>query len=439
MLKQLLTAIGVLWLLQSVAHASELSAVHVERSGQATQLIFDFSKPVRHELLVLEPADGKPHRVVLDFKHTPLPKPLPKVNLDNTYVQGLRFGVREGRDLRVVLDLNAAARARTYTRAGKGKVAEQLVVDLVHPNAVPVTVAPAQAKASPRDILIAVDAGHGGADPGAIGPGNVREKDITLAISKQLVAALNRQKGYRAFLTREDDTFLSLAARRERARAERADLFISVHADAFTHKHARGASVFALSHSGATSETARLLAERENKTDLIGGVGIMDLDAVEKDLRLVLADLSVTANLGISLEVGSNVLDELGRITDLHKHQVEQARFAVLRSLDMPSILVETGFISNPEEARKLASKSFQGELVGALIRGISKHFATNPPPGSYLAMGAAQREYTITRGDTLTGIAARFNVGVNELMQHNGLSREEVIRVGQTLAIPQG
>src|SRR5690606_22396120 len=285
----------------------------------------------------------------------------------------------------------------------------------------------------------AVDAGHGGEDPGALGPNRLREKEVTLSIAKELVAAINAQPGFTGKLTRTGDYFIPLKKRRDLARNMKADLFVSIHADAFTKASARGASVFALSQNGATSETARFLAQRENESDLIGGVGNISLDDKDAVLAGVLVDLSMSATLNSSLQVGHQVLNSMGGIAHLHKRHVEQAGFMVLKSPDVPSILVETGFISNPQEARKLATPSYRKEMAHAIFRGVRQHFAQNPPAGSYLVakQGAnPAREHIISSGDTLTGIAQRYNVTVNQLLAHNNL-KSHVIKVGQKIKIP--
>ncbi len=228
-----------------------------------------------------------------------------------------------------------------------------------------------------RLVIVALDPGHGGEDPGAIGPSGLYEKDVALAISLRLRDRINAQPGMRAMLTRDGDYFVPLQERVRKARRVQADLFISIHADAFMNPQARGASVFALSESGASSTAARWLAKKENASDLVGGVNIKSKDA---GTMRVLLDMSTTAQIKDSLKLGRAVLGHLGRVGKLHKRQVEQAGFAVLKAPDIPSILVETGFISNPEEEQKLQAPSYQIELANALMTGITRYFARNPP-----------------------------------------------------------
>jgi N-acetylmuramoyl-L-alanine amidase len=228
-----------------------------------------------------------------------------------------------------------------------------------------------------RLITVAIDPGHGGEDPGAISRTGTHEKNITLAIARKLKAKIDKEPNMRAALTREGDYFISLPMRLEKARHVNADLFVSVHADAFIKPHARGSSVFALSERGATSAAARWLAKKENEADLIGGV---NLDIKDPYLKQTLLDLSQTATINDSLKLGKEVLSEIGDINHLHKSNVEQAGFAVLKSPDIPSILVETAFISNPDEERKLKNPAYQEKLADAILAGIKRYFANNPP-----------------------------------------------------------
>jgi len=294
-----------------------------------------------------------------------------------------------------------------------------------------------------RAIVIAIDAGHGGEDPGALGPKGAREKHVTLAIAKELQRQINAERGYRAELVRTGDYFIPLRKRTVIARKKGADLFVSIHADAAPRAAAFGASVYALSDRGATSETARWLADSENQSDLIGGAGNVSLDDKDKMLAGVLLDLSMTASLSSSLNVGQKVLSNMGRITPLHKRRVEQAGFMVLKSPDIPSILVETGFISNPNEAAKLATLSHQQSLARSIQSGIRQFFQQNPPPGTYVAwlrdsgkIAPGPREHVVSSGESLALIAQRYQVGLAVLRSANNL-RSDTIKVGQTLNIP--
>jgi len=302
--------------------------------------------------------------------------------------------------------------------------------------------APASTKRVPpgggRDLVIAVDAGHGGKDPGARGARGTREKDVTLAISKRLTELLAREPGMRGVMTRKGDQFVVLRDRMERARGAKADLFVSIHADAARDRRARGATVYVLSEKGATDEAARRLAARENAADLIGGVELGNKDRV---LASVLLDLSQNACLSSSIGAGDAVLAELGRIGPLKRRKVQQAPFLVLKSPDVPSMLVETAYISNPDEERNLGSRAHQQKIAQALLAGIRNYFAANPPDGTLFASAIGPGRdgtirHVIRRGDTLSGIASRYNVSVQKIRVANRLNGDRVM-VGQVLRIP--
>lgn len=306
-----------------------------------------------------------------------------------------------------------------------------------------------------RDVIVAIDAGHGGQDPGATGPSGIREKHITLAIARALREELSRHDGVKAELVRSGDYFIPLASRRDIARTKlKADLFVSIHADAALHRKARGASVFALSRNGATSSLAQMLADRENQADLVGGA----LEDKDKMVASVIADLALEGAMEHSMKVGGTVLKELSGTTPLHKRYIEKAGFAVLKSADFPSILVETGFISNPQEEKNLRNAGHQQKLARAITRGVMSYFTGNPPPGTYLAWkrdkgamtiayatpansksaaSVADTRHTISRGDTLEKIANRYQVGLSDLRRANALSHNQTIKVGQVLQIP--
>ena len=285
--------------------------------------------------------------------------------------------------------------------------------------------------------LVVIDAGHGGHDPGAISPhGGQLEKEVTLAIAKAVRDEMLKSGRVRVALTRDSDKFIVLQDRYQIARKLNADLFISIHADAFREPSARGASIYTLSTRGATSTTAQYLADTENEADRVGGVQLAEMDPM---LAGVLADLSMTGTLDTSLNVGRLILQQIEGVARLHKKQVEQAGFVVLKSPDVPSLLVETGFISNPQEADRLATPAYQDKMARAIRRGIQTWFARQPPPGTLLAWQREQggREVTIAVGDTLSQIAERFGVPVADIKSTNGLSRD-VIYIGQTLVIPE-
>ncbi|MBF8778953.1 N-acetylmuramoyl-L-alanine amidase [Pseudomonas fulva] len=445
---------------------TQVKSVRLWRAPDNTRLVFDLSGPVQHSVFTL----SAPDRLVIDINGASLGAPL-NVPTSNTPITSLRSAQRTPNDLRVVVDLKKAVTPKSFTLAPNAQYGNRLVVDLYDEEAdaiaasspapaptpvatsastpaLPVTPAQPAAKLPPapsgkRDIVIAIDAGHGGEDPGASGARGQHEKDIVLQIAKELQRQINSEKGYRAELTRTGDYFIPLRKRTEIARKKGADLFISIHADAAPSRAAFGASVFALSDRGATSETARWLADSENRSDLIGGAGNVSLDDKDRMLAGVLLDLSMTATLSSSLNVGQKVLGNLGRITPLHKQRVEQAGFMVLKSPDIPSILVETGFISNANEASKLATRSHQQALARSIHTGVRQFFQQNPPPGTYIAwlrdsgkIAQGPREHTVRPGETLAMLAVRYQVSVASLRSANNL-KSEALKVGQQLAIP--
>ena len=431
---QRLLGLGAAVVLALPVLATEVEGVRMWRAPDHTRLVFDLSGPAEHKLFTL----SNPHRVVIDVTDTKLGAELDALQLDGTPIARLRHARQNKKDLRVVLDLEHQVKPRSFALRRHEEMPDRLVIDLY--DKVQSEEKTLQQVSRERDIVIAIDAGHGGEDPGALGPGGLREKDVVLAISRQLQKAVDSKRGFSAKLVRTGDYYIPLRKRVKKGRELRADLFVSIHADAFTRKDARGAGVYAVSSRGATSETARFLAQRENESDLIGGAGSLSLGDKDDTLAGVLLDLSMTATMNASLDVGASVLEQLGSVTHLHKKRVEQANFSVLRSPDVPSILVETGFITNPQEARNLRDPSFQRRLAQKLSDGIVAHFSGRPPAGTWLAANPTEgeRRHIIANGDTLTGIAARYKVSVAALKKMNGINTS-VIRVGQTLTIPSG
>jgi N-acetylmuramoyl-L-alanine amidase len=424
----------VLFAVSAAQAEVQVRDVRLWAGPDSTRVVLDLSSPADHKLFTLE----NPHRVVIDLKPAKLVLPAAGVPAGTGLVRSVRAANRPGGEVRVVLDLSSAATPRSFLVRPEGRYGHRLIIELDAPRAR--AQAPVRRTDGVRDVVIAIDAGHGGEDPGAIGPRGTYEKDIALAVSRQLAALIDREPGMRAVLTRTGDYFLSHQQRVAVARTNRADLFISIHADAFKNPNARGSSVYALSAKGATTEAARWLAARENAADLVGGVSLDDKDDM---LASVLLDLSQNASIGASLEAGDIVLSRLGAINRLHKSSVQQAGFIVLKAPDIPSILVETAFISNVDEEQRLREPRFQAQLAGALMSGVREYFYTNPPPGTWVAQnrsrgGGGPREIVIARGDTLSGIATRYNVSVPVLRKHNGLTSDN-IRVGQVLTIPGG
>ncbi len=424
----------VQWTLATTATAATVEAARVHVAPDHTRLVFDLSEPAVHRVFQL----ASPPRVVVDLDRSALDLDLDQVQLDGTAIRGMRSGVQDRRDLRIVLDLNAPVRPRSFLLKPNERYGDRLVIDLFTTTweSEPIKRAEEYLRER-RPVVVAVDAGHGGEDPGALGPGHVREKDVVLSIARKLHQRLQREPGFHPVLIRTGDYYLALRKRTELAREAGADLFISLHADSFRHASARGGSVYILSSQGASSESARWLAQSENQADLVGGV---DLEGKESVVAQVLLDLYVTSTLQQSHDVAATLLQGLGRVTRLHKRQVEKAQFVVLKSPDIPSLLVETGFISNPQEAAQLASARHQERLAGAIADAVIEYYRASPPPGTWLAWQRASEsvgvKHQIAQGDTLSGIASKYQVSVHAIRELNGLSSDR-IRIGQVLQIP--
>ncbi len=502
-----------------------------------TRVVLDLSGRADHQLLTLT----GPDRVVIDVRNARL-QPGVVAQGKRGVIQGLRTGIRDGHDLRVVLDLKDNVKPRSFYLKPDSSNGHRIVVDL---RAVPVAAAPAPTPASRavqappvrtvaaaapvalprsptvtakkiapakdtrpmsnvakpvdsavqitavakpraehmsvdatsteiqahapaatatapvktaratghgRTLIVAIDAGHGGKDVGARGPSGTHEKVVVLAIARKLAALVEKEPGMRPVMVRDSDHFIRLRERMQKARKQHADLFVSIHADAFNDHRARGSSVFVVSERGETSEMARILADQENAADLAGGVSLNDKDEL---LKSVLLDLSQSASIEASMNVADNVLGELKQIGNVHKSRVQQAGFMVLKSPDVPSILVETAFISNPTEERLLRDSRHQQRLAAAIMKGIRTYFRDNPPPGTVMAnrdsdkgsessvtsretntATASAKQHVIKRGETLSGLAERYAVSLERLRVANNLSGDRLL-VGSVLRIP--
>ena len=397
------------------AYATEvpITATRIWPAPDYTRVTIESKQPVKHTLFSLD----NPDRLVLDLEDVALSATLneiaTRISADDPYIKGVRVGRFKPGTVRLVFDLKARVKPEAFALAPIGEYGHRLVLDVyplqppdpllaflrsreaeraetpsAAPDAVPPAVAQGETPAAPkilprtarppseRLITIAIDAGHGGEDPGARGRRGTLEKDVTLAISQKLKQRIDNEPNMRAVLIRDGDYFMPLQMRVSKARRVRADLFVSIHADAFIKPSANGSSVFALSESGATSAAARWLAKKENDADLIGGV---NLGIQDPYLKQTLLDLSQTASINDSLKLGKAVLAEMGGINRLHKNYVEQAGFAVLKAPDIPSILIETAFISNPDEEQKLKSPAYQNKMADAIFTGIKNYFSKNP------------------------------------------------------------
>jgi N-acetylmuramoyl-L-alanine amidase len=373
--------------------------VRVWPGPDATRVVFELSSPATYTVLCLR----DPDRVVIDFTGAHLE--MAALPAGQGFIKQLRAGAR-GQDLRLVMDLTAPAAPHSFI-APQAEFGQRIVLDLVPGKAVTPT-APPVVKSTPltngRDIVVAIDAGHGGTDPGAIGVNQTHEKDVTLAIARRLQQIINAEPGMRAVLTRDADHFMALRARIQRAREQQADMFVSVHADAYRDRSRIGSSVYVLSARGASDEAARWLAERENAADLVGGVSLEDKDAV---LASVLLDLSQSASMSASLDAAEKVLHELYSVGNIKRPSVQQAGFLVLKSPDIPSMLVETAFISNPDDEARLNDPLHQQRLAEAIHAGVRTYFYGNPPPGTRIAQLRQQNPSDQMASTPAGGVAA--------------------------------
>lgn len=431
--------LSLIFPLAPFAGAGEIKGIRIRPAPERTRIVFDVSRPVEYQIFALK----NPRRLVIDIAGMQLKTDFDDLSLKRTPITNIRHARRDNQDLRVVLDLDSEVKPRSFVLKPIMQYGDRLVVDLYteEQQYTPVIQQSDLISRQMRDVVIAIDAGHGGEDPGAIGFGKLREKDVVLKIAKRAYQLLEKETGFKGFMIRSGDYYVGLKERREHARKMQADVLVSIHADAFKTADARGASVYALSLKGATSENARWLAESENRADLIGGAGGVSLDDKDDLLAGVLLDLSMTYSLTSSINIGKSVIGSLRGVTKLRSSRVEQAGFAVLKSPDIPSILIETGYISNPRDAAALKSKAHQAKLAKAIISGLKHYVIMNPPDGSYLAWKKSENAhrlltYVIENGDTLSGIADKYRVSAEQIRRANGL-RSDIIRTGQVIKIP--
>ncbi len=440
---QRLLVLFTLLILAGATLATSVTNVRLWRAPDHTRVVFDLSAEVDHRVFTL----SQPDRVVIDMTGTSLDNSYADLELDDSGIRTIRSAAREDGSLRMVLDLDAELSPRSFVLQPNEQYGHRLVVDLQRDDRTSPTIEAAREvrraeTEGQRDIVIAIDAGHGGEDPGAIGVRGTYEKHVAMAIAREMERLVEDAEGYTPFMVRTGDYYISLVRRRQLAREADADFFVSVHADAFTSSQPSGASVYALSDGGATSTMAEFLASSENRADRIGGVGGIDMQDMDAMVREVIVDLAMTHSMQEGLTIGEQVLQRMGQVTNLHRRRVEQAGFAVLKSPDVPSILVEAGFMSNPRDEANLGSQAYRQRLARSVFAGIRDYFDSNPPPGTwvYAQRRDANRygDYTVRSGDTLSGIANRHGISVNRLREINNMN-SDTIRIGQTLRVPSG
>ncbi len=436
---QKILALAVLsgWVQIACAGQIQVESLRYWTAPDHTRMVFDVTDAPSHQVFLLK----NPARLVIDIHQARLNKKFKQPAADNPFFSRVRSAPRNKTDLRVVVDLKQPVDPKSFVLKPRKQYGHRLVVDLYQKTAKDARVAMRSEtrvtktiKNKQRDIVIAVDAGHGGDDPGARGAHGTQEKKVVLDIAKKLAKMIDRQPGMKAVLVRKGDYYINLRKRMEIARKAKADLFVSIHADAFRNRKVRGASVFTLSRRGASSEAARWLAKHENDADLVGGVSLDEMDAT---LASVLLDLSQTATKEASRKVAANVLKQLRPVGHLHKNTVQKAGFVVLKSPDIPSILVETAFISNPTEEQKLKNRRHQQKIARAIFKGVFDYFKQYAPSDTLMAsLYSEHPKHVIARGETLSGIAQQYGVSLKAIKAANALAGN-VIRVGQVLKIP--
>ena len=423
--------------------AAEVVDLRMWRAPDHTRLVLDLSDAVEYGSFLLE----DPHRFVVDIKSSFTDLSFNGLDFSDSPISGIRSGVRNGDSLRIVLDLTSAVEPETFSLAPNSEFGERLVLDLYDKTGsqqsqsanLPENRTGSEAR---RDIVVAISAGHGGEDPGSIGyDGRIKEKNVTLAISQALYERLEKLPGYEPVMIREGDYYVELKRRPEIARQNRADLFVAIHADWYRNSRARGVTVYALSGDRADRENSARVAEKENSADLLGGVGgDLALGELDDDVALTLVSLQMAWSMEQSLMAGTSILDSLAGVTRIRKTKVQQASLQVLNSPDIPSILIETGYLTNPEEAQRLSNRNFQERMALAIADGVANYFYEAPPDGTLVAWqkanGVIPTSYTVRRGDTLSEIAEQFSLSVTELKSINGL-QGNTIQVGQVLELP--
>ncbi|ORU89584.1 MAG: N-acetylmuramoyl-L-alanine amidase [Cycloclasticus sp. symbiont of Poecilosclerida sp. M] len=407
-----------------------------------TRLVFGTSSPVEHKIFML----ANPARLVIDIEDSGFKADIPAFSSNHALIDRVRHGKRNKGGLRVVLDLKQTIKPKSFLLKPNSQYGHRLVVDLfpkkqiviaetpksnsANKNTPPKVVKSTKAESTKKKWVVAIDAGHGGEDPGAKGHRGTKEKEVVLSIAKKLAQQINQRDDMKAVLIRSGDYYVGLRQRMEKARQARADLFISIHADAFKDQRARGSSVYVLSNRGASSEAARWLAKGENETDLVGGVSLDDKSDV---LASVLLDLSQNATKDSSASIAGHVLSNLKSVGHTHKRKVQHAGFIVLKSPDIPSILVETAFISNKNEETKLRDPKHQTKIARAILKGVNSYFSGQAPSSATLAQ---VQTYKIKKGDTLSTIAQRYQVSMRSIKKANAM-KSSTIRSGQVIRIP--
>lgn len=412
--------------------AAKIKGVRIWPSPDSTRIVLDLSESSKYTYFSLE----NPNRLVVDVQDSKLTTSLKNLSHDSQLLKTIRSS-KKGKKTRLVFDLTKKVEPMLFALAPTAPYGHRLVVDLLDKQAKVTKTQKNKPKQTNRDIVIAIDAGHGGEDPGSIGGNGNYEKRVTLAIAKKLAAKINAEKGMKAMLTRTGDYYVSLHRRTEKAREAGADLFVSIHADAFTSPQPSGAAVWLLSTRRANTEIGRWLEKKEQHSQLLGGAAYAVKDNTkEKYLARTLIDMSMDHSMEQAFIAANEVLGELKAITKLHNRKPQFASLGMLKSPDIPSLLVETGFISNPKEEKLLTNAWFQNRMAASLHKAIKRYFRQNAPSGTYYA-SIKEVKHKVRRGESLSLVAQNYKVSVSKLKKANNLKTDK-IHVGQILSIPQ-
>ncbi|WP_417618062.1 N-acetylmuramoyl-L-alanine amidase [Oceanisphaera sp.] len=420
------------------AWANQLESIRVWPSPDNTRIVLDMSSAPSYKYFMLT----NPHRLVVDLSDTQNRVKFAAIHNKSELITKVRHSTPPvAGSYRLVFELKQSVKPVVFPLAPAGDYGHRLVIDLPYNDASrarqPIVRKPAPM--GQKEVVIAIDAGHGGEDPGAIGPKKNQEKHITLAISRRLADLINKEPGMRAVMTRTGDYYVNLNRRSEIARKGRADLLLSIHADSVANSGPRGASVWVLSSNRANREMAGWLEKQERQSELLGGVGeVISQTDGNPYLTRTFLDLSMDRSRADSYAISEHILSAMGKVVRLHKSKPEHASLAVLKSPDIPSLLIEAGFISNPEEERLLLTAAHQQKVAQAVFNGIKSYYRQNPPSGTMMANQAADKpqQHTVRTGESLSLIAQRYGVSVSRLKGHNRLS-SDVVRIGQVLDIP--
>ncbi|EWH08715.1 N-acetylmuramoyl-L-alanine amidase [Catenovulum agarivorans DS-2] len=416
--------------------ANQIESVRIWPSPDKTRVVFDLAEKPQYSYFFLQ----KPHRLVIDLRDTDKKFDLTKTFIKGKLIKRIRYSRPEyANSQRIVLDLNKGLQAGIFSLKPIGNYGDRLVVDLTDNSQKAEQTAKKQALSfGERDIVIAVDAGHGGEDPGSIGPTGLYEKKVTYQISNRITKLINAESGLAAHMVRTGDYYVDVNKRSVIARQHKADLLISIHADAFTSPQPKGASVWMLSLRRANTEIGRWIEQTEQHGELLGGAGEIIVDTQnEKYLAKALLDMSMDHSITTSYALSQEMVNQLSKVTYMHKKSPQTASLGVLKSPDIPSLLIETGFISNPTEERKLNQREHQQKIAAAIVKAIKNHFRRYPPEGTLYASKYRGKDHIVAKGESLSVIAKRYATSVSALKRANKL-KSDMLRIGQTLKIPQ-